>query len=73
LRGIAGRSHKEKPVDTQAIWAMGLMSGTSMDGVDAACLLTDGETVEAFGPAGFTAYNGRELKSLLYGAQAAQG
>ncbi|MEM7188724.1 MAG: anhydro-N-acetylmuramic acid kinase [Pseudomonadota bacterium] len=32
------------------IWAVGLMSGTSMDGVDAALLQTDGETVSAFGP-----------------------
>lgn len=32
------------------IWAMGLMCGTSMDGVDAAMLLTDGEGIAAFGP-----------------------
>ena len=32
------------------IWALGFMTGTSMDGVDAAVLLTDGETVEMFGP-----------------------
>jgi anhydro-N-acetylmuramic acid kinase len=31
--------------------AIGLMSGTSLDGVDAAVLRTDGETVESFGPA----------------------
>ncbi|MEM9100462.1 MAG: anhydro-N-acetylmuramic acid kinase [Pseudomonadota bacterium] len=39
------------------IWALGFMTGTSMDGVDAAILLTDGETVEMFGPSqeiGFT-------------------
>ena len=30
--------------------AIGLMSGTSLDGVDAACLDTDGERVQAFGP-----------------------
>lgn len=33
------------------VWAMGLMSGTSMDGVDAALLLTDGVGIERFGPA----------------------
>ncbi|MBK0400222.1 anhydro-N-acetylmuramic acid kinase [Limibaculum sp. M0105] len=33
------------------VWSLGLMSGTSMDGVDAAMVLTDGETIEAFGPA----------------------
>jgi anhydro-N-acetylmuramic acid kinase len=31
--------------------AIGLMSGTSLDGVDAALLETDGETIGAFGPA----------------------
>lgn len=31
--------------------AIGLMSGTSLDGVDAAVLRTDGETIEKFGPA----------------------
>lgn len=32
-----------------APWIIGLMSGTSMDGVDAALLRTDGETIAAFG------------------------
>jgi anhydro-N-acetylmuramic acid kinase len=27
------------------IWALGAMSGTSLDGVDAAMVLTDGETI----------------------------
>ncbi len=31
------------------VWALGLMSGTSMDGVDAALVLTDGETISEFG------------------------
>lgn len=30
--------------------AIGLMSGTSMDGIDAALLTTDGEQIQAFGP-----------------------
>lgn len=33
------------------VWALGLMSGTSMDAVDAALLLSDGEEIAAFGPA----------------------
>jgi anhydro-N-acetylmuramic acid kinase len=56
-----------------AVWALGLMSGTSMDGVDAAFLLTDGETVEAFGPAAFAGYSRRELRTLMGGAREAQG
>lgn len=35
----------------QAVWAIGLMSGTSMDGVDAALILTDGDTISDVGPA----------------------
>ena len=35
--------------------ALGLMSGTSMDGVDAAVLETDGETIAGFGPSAFRA------------------
>lgn len=32
------------------IWALGAMSGTSLDGVDAAMVLTDGQTITEFGP-----------------------
>ena len=33
-----------------SMWALGLMSGTSLDGIDAALIKTDGERVEEFGP-----------------------
>ena len=36
--------------------AIGLMSGTSLDGVDVALIETDGERIAAFGPAGYRAY-----------------
>ena len=36
---------------------LGLMSGTSMDGVDAAVLVTDGETIGGFGPRLFRSYS----------------
>jgi len=44
--------------------AIGLMSGTSLDGVDVAVLETDGERITAFGPAGYRAYTADE-RSLL--------
>lgn len=34
----------------EPVWAMGMMSGTSLDGVDAALLRTDGEKIYEFGP-----------------------
>lgn len=47
---------------------IGLMSGTSLDGVDAAWLETDGETVSAFGPTLTLAYDDRlraDLRRIL--------
>ncbi len=44
--------------------ALGLMSGTSMDGVDAAVLETDGEAIAGFGPSGFRAYAPEERAML---------
>jgi len=43
---------------------IGLMSGTSLDGVDAAVLETDGQTVQRFGPTLTLAYP-RELRARL--------
>jgi anhydro-N-acetylmuramic acid kinase len=43
---------------------LGLMSGTSLDGVDLAMIETDGRLVRKFGPSGYRPYTERE-KSLL--------
>lgn len=44
--------------------AIGLMSGTSMDGVDVALLKTDGTTIQEFGPTYFSPYT-PDLRSLI--------
>ena len=36
--------------DNEPVWALGLMSGTSLDGIDAALIQTCGEQIHAFGP-----------------------
>lgn len=46
------------------VWAVGAMSGTSLDGVDAAMLETDGETVFGFGETGFQAYSNDQQEVL---------
>ncbi|BBF93249.1 anhydro-N-acetylmuramic acid kinase [Blastochloris tepida] len=44
--------------------ALGLMSGTSLDGVDVAYLATDGERILAFGPTGYRPFTGAERAVL---------
>jgi len=46
------------------IWALGAMSGTSLDGVDAAMLETDGEAIFAFGKIGYCEYSPDEQAIL---------
>lgn len=53
----------------EPIWSLGCMSGTSMDGVDAAMLLTDGERICAFGRHSYRPYTADEFNAVA----AAQG
>ena len=47
--------------------ALGMMSGTSLDGVDAAIIETDGTRIGAFGRSAYRAYSGNE-SALLHAA-----
>ena len=47
-----------------AMRALGLMSGTSMDGVDAALIETDGETIAGFGPSRFLPYEDADQDAI---------
>ncbi|MTH33078.1 anhydro-N-acetylmuramic acid kinase [Paracoccus limosus] len=49
------------------IRALGMMSGTSLDGVDAAMIETDGTRIAGFGRSAYRAYSGNE-SGLLHGA-----
>lgn len=49
---------------TGPVWALGAMSGTSLDGVDAAMVLTDGHKIHEFGPHAYRAYTGAEQAVL---------
>ena len=42
---------------SDSVRALGLMSGTSMDGIDAAILQSDGCEITAFGPTHYKAYS----------------
>lgn len=56
-----------------AIWALGAMSGTSLDGVDAAMVLSDGHRVLEFGPHDYRPYTEREREILRAGLGAGAG
>lgn len=49
---------------TGMLRVLGLMSGTSLDGVDAAVLETDGVTIRAFGPTAYRPYTDAERTTL---------
>ncbi len=52
---------------TGALTALGAMSGTSLDGVDAAVVVTDGTAITSFGPTSYKAYSDEERAVLRAG------
>ncbi len=52
---------------TGPVWALGAMSGTSLDGVDGAMIQTDGEQIFAFGQTGYQEYSDAERAVLQAG------
>ncbi len=52
-----------------AVRAIGLMSGTSLDGVDVALIETDGERIAQFGPTGYRPYSDDEQALLRQALQ----
>ncbi len=57
----------KKAVKGTRMKVLGAMSGTSLDGVDAAILITDGETVFDFGATAYRAYSDDERKVIRAG------
>ncbi|MEL7461396.1 MAG: anhydro-N-acetylmuramic acid kinase [Pseudomonadota bacterium] len=53
-----------KAVTGKPIWVAGTMSGTSLDGVDAALVLTDGATVFETGQSRYRAYTPAEARAI---------
>jgi anhydro-N-acetylmuramic acid kinase len=53
--------------------AIGLMSGTSLDGVDVALIETDGERIAGFGPTGYRPYSDGEQALLRQALQKGAG
>src|SRR5580658_2722853 len=49
-----------KGITAMMMTAIGLMSGTSLDGVDVALIETDGQRVKSFGPSGYRPYTDTE-------------
>lgn len=52
---------------TGPVVALGAMSGTSLDGVDAAMLTTDGHQILGFGPSGYRPYGPGERATIAAG------
>ncbi|PTE14854.1 anhydro-N-acetylmuramic acid kinase, partial [Pseudogemmobacter blasticus] len=58
------KGRADQTTDQAPVWALGAMSGTSLDGVDAAMILTDGHRVLEFGPHAYRPYTPAEQATL---------
>lgn len=63
---------EKTPPATKPVWVAGFMSGTSLDAVDAAMILTDGDQVTDFGPAVERKYSASERAVLQAATDAAR-
>jgi anhydro-N-acetylmuramic acid kinase len=66
---IGGVRPKEKSmsqsfVKSGMVTALGAMSGTSLDGVDAAVVVTDGVSISTFGPSDYMAYSDADRATI---------
>ncbi len=62
MQGAKGKMRQTGP-----IWALGTMSGTSLDGVDGAMILTDGHAILDFGPSAYRPYTEAEAATIRAG------
>lgn len=63
-QAIVRRGASVKGKLSEPLWALGAMSGTSLDGVDAALIRTDGRRIFEFGEAAYRGYTDAERKTL---------
>jgi len=56
----------------RSMMALGFMSGTSMDGIDAALIKTNGETIEHFGPTCSSVFKPAQRRLLMAAVEVAR-